>query len=237
MSKKEFDLSPIDFKIPNSEITIKIGKLPQKVKDKQSGLWIEVEPKPYMQVAQRLVWFNHEKSDWVIETEIESEFESASGQRYVRFKCSIKTPDGLTKRVARKTTQILSALDYDKCETGAIGRCLALLGYGTQYAQDDLEDDIVDAPTNLKTENKSEQKKETQKPLPKINPDIEKLGQTKFTAGIYAGKSFEEVFKLELSSEHKWSQTRIKELKEGKNVPEIAVKYLDYAQSLGVRLV
>lgn len=99
------------------------------------------------------------------------------------------------------------------------------------------DDDGESTKKEVVRENKPEPKKEVQASKPKINPDIEKLGQTKFTAGIYVGKSFEEVFKLELSSEHKWSQTRIKELKEGKNVPEIAVKYLDYAQSLGVRLV
>lgn len=133
----------LEFKIPGTEITIPIVLLPQSKKDKKSGQWIQLPPAPYMKVPQRLVWFNIEKPDWIMETEVELE-----GDSYVRFKCTIKDPSGKIMRTARKSKTIQTDKDYESAETGAIGRCLALLGYGTQYAEQDMEeDDLADAPS------------------------------------------------------------------------------------------
>lgn len=146
MQESKFDLTPIPFKIPNTEITIYLVKLPQWKKDKQQN-WHEQPPAIYMKVPQRLVWFNLEKPDWIIETDL-----TITEDATIQAKCLIKDPSGKIMRTAHKSIKYTNAKDWDAAETGAIGRCLALLGYGTQYASGELEeddDDPVDAPTAL----------------------------------------------------------------------------------------
>ena len=154
-----FDYSPIMFKIPGTEIELPIIKIPKKEKQ-PNGTWVEKEPTPYMQVPQRLVWFNHEKPDWIIETEIEREWEIPDKEgpiQLIRIKAVIKDPSGKVMRMARKTKEVYSSKDYDSCETGAVGRCLALIGYGTGYATQDIEEEeVIDSPTGLKKEIKSD---------------------------------------------------------------------------------
>lgn len=69
-----------------------------------------------------------------------------------------------------------------------------------------------------------------------INPDIDQLRSTKFTGGIYAEQTFEQVFNNELKTNHKWTKQRNKELSDGIAVPEIALKYLTFAKAMGVQL-
>ena len=266
---------PIEFTIPDSNTKITLIHLP--VKEKINGVYQITGYKPYMEVAQRLVWFNLIASDYILETEIEKEWEiqGKEGPIYlIRFRATLKDPQGKLLRVARKTKEIQSDKDYETCETGAIGRVLAYWGVGTQYATQDIEEgeDIADAPASLKKQGEKNESIQntgnirptsniTNKTLsnPKTTPDLiikpridvmesnrlldepfdselSDLGKTKFETGINTDKTFSEMFKEELSNNHKWARARLKEISTGKNPPEIAIKYLTYVETLGVNL-
>src|SRR5438105_11900744 len=65
--------------------------------------------------------------------------------------------------------------DYgEKAETGAIGRALAGLGYGTQFAPElDEEHRIVDAPVDRRT-SQEESNSTQRKPLASVRPTVAK---------------------------------------------------------------
>lgn len=126
--------------------------------------------KDYLPVQFRLVWFREQCPQGTIETEIvhldldketeEEVFVWNSEKR--RSEKSIKTGKGVAvvRAVVRdgkggiatgtKMEKAASFGDYlEKAETGAIGRALAALGYGTQFAPDlDEAHRIVDAPVD-----------------------------------------------------------------------------------------
>lgn len=103
---------------------------------------MDLKGKDYLQVCHRVQWFREEWPNGQINTERMSESPSQ-----VTYRATIyveHTDLGLTKLAnADKTVLIKSTLDYEKCETAAIGRALALCGYGTQFAQDLEEDDTL----------------------------------------------------------------------------------------------
>jgi hypothetical protein len=127
----------------------------------------------YLPVAWRLVWFRSLCPEGLIETEIvhldldkETEEEAfvwnAETRRNEKV---IKTDRGLA--IVRATvrdgkggvatgTKMEKAASFgdwlEKAETGAIGRALAALGYGTQFTDDELDElpRIVDAPVERK---------------------------------------------------------------------------------------
>ena len=122
-----------------SSITLKSGtKLPL----------MNLKGKDYLQVAYRLVWFREEHSDWSIETE----FLNQSDQSAV-CRATIKDALGRTIAISHKEE---SSKDFamghrEKAETGAIGRALALCGYGTQFEPEfDEGDRVVDSPMGSK---------------------------------------------------------------------------------------
>lgn len=115
---------------------------------------IQLKGKDYLQVAHRLQWFNEAADNFDIQTEV-IKFES--DESVVRAVISVLDKDGKVVRRASATKREDSkgfADHLEKAETGACGRALAMLGYGTQFAVADLDEGsrIVDAPvTNLKT--------------------------------------------------------------------------------------
>lgn len=112
---------------------------------------MSLKGKDYMTVQQRLIWFTEENPRYDITTD----FVRLTDEDAVA-KCTISiledTPQGV--RVIRKVTDYKtenasSFPDFvEKAATGACGRCLALLSYGTQFATADLDegDRIVDSP-------------------------------------------------------------------------------------------
>lgn len=199
MSKKEskYDLTPSLFKIPGTEVFIEIVKLPQwkKVNDE----WVEQTPADYMKVAQRLVWFNLEKKDWIIETDL-----AEIKEGFIQAKCTIKDPTGKVMRTAHKTLKYEGEKDWDSIETGAVGRALAMLGYGTQFASNELEeadDQPVDAPTTTikksvetgESKESLEAKKPTEKPKENLD-DIEAAGDYVIEVGVDAGKTIRQLW-------------------------------------------
>jgi hypothetical protein len=117
--------------------------------------------KAYLPVQWRLVWFRGQCPNGSIETEMihldldrETEEETREwNDAQKRYETVIKTGKGIAifRAVVKdgnggiatgtKTEKAAAFGDFiEKAETGAIGRALAGLGYGTQFAGDEIED-------------------------------------------------------------------------------------------------
>ena len=97
----------------------------------------------YLPVAARIAWFRKDYPYWSIITEVEQLADKA-----VVMKATIKDMLGAVIATARKKETEARFPDYiEKAETGAIGRALAMCGYGTLQAPEfDEQDRLADAP-------------------------------------------------------------------------------------------
>lgn len=126
----------------------------------------------YLPVQWRLVWYREQCPEGTIETEMihldldrETEEEVAvwnnekrrsekivkRAKGFVIFRATVKDGKG-GSATATKSEKAASFPDYiEKAETGAIGRALAELGYGTQFTGDELSEGhrIVDSPVDV----------------------------------------------------------------------------------------
>lgn len=104
--------------------------------------------KDYLPVAYRLVWFREEHPDWGIKTWVLSH-DPERGLAVVHAEVCDNT--GLLLASGTKMETVRGFSDYlEKAETGAIGRALGVLGYGTQFAPEFEEGDrLADAPQGL----------------------------------------------------------------------------------------
>ncbi|MBO0793829.1 MAG: hypothetical protein J2P36_23155 [Ktedonobacteraceae bacterium] len=132
---------------------------------------IQLKGKDYLPVCWRLVWFRERFPQGSIETEMlhldpdrETEEEAMAwnpekrrsekvlkqARGFVIFRATVK--DGLGGiATGTKSEKAASFPDYvEKAETGAIGRALAALGYGTQFTGDEFEEEhrIADSPVD-----------------------------------------------------------------------------------------
>jgi len=86
----------------------------------------------YLPVSARIVWFREEHPDWSIETEA---VEINHEKQYAIFRARICDGDGKLMATGTKKEDVKGFGDYiEKSETGAVGRALALCGFGTQFA-------------------------------------------------------------------------------------------------------
>lgn len=98
--------------------------------------------KPYLMVAHRIVWFREECPNHTILTEFVQLTES-----YAIAKATIKHGELILATSHKREDQKHFPDFMEKAETGAVGRALALIGYGTQFAPEfDEGDRIVDTP-------------------------------------------------------------------------------------------
>ncbi len=142
---------------------------------------IELQGKAYLEVKWRLVWFRSECPNGTIDTEevvvdldreVEAEVPTGNwianpnrpGKKmpeksvkrdkgYARFRAVVTDGKG-GRATATKSENAAAFPDFiEKAETGAIGRALAMLGYGTQFTGDELSEEhrIVDAPVERAT--------------------------------------------------------------------------------------
>ena len=97
----------------------------------------------YLPVAARIAWFRREHPYWSIMTKVEK-----WGDKAVVMKAVIKDMLGTVIAAARKKETEIGFPDYiEKAETGAIGRALAMCGYGTlQSPEFDEQHRFADAP-------------------------------------------------------------------------------------------
>jgi hypothetical protein len=105
---------------------------------------LNLRGRDYLEVKYRLVWFREDRPDWSIETNfVSANHESACARAVIR------NEEGRIIATSHKMENIKNFHDFlEKAETGAIGRALALIGYGTQFCADELDEGqrIVDAP-------------------------------------------------------------------------------------------
>ncbi|MGI4787441.1 MAG: hypothetical protein ACRYFS_01180 [Janthinobacterium lividum] len=86
----------------------------------------------YLPVSARIVWFRQEHPDWSIETEA---VEINHEKQYAIFRARICDGDGKLMATGTKKEDVKGFGDYiEKSETGAVGRALALCGFGTQFS-------------------------------------------------------------------------------------------------------
>lgn len=107
---------------------------------------MKLKGKDYLQVAWRLVWFREEHPDFGINAEALSLTDD-----HAVFKATITNQDGIQVSSGHGSESKKDFGDFiEKAETKAIGRALAMLGYGTQFAADELDEGerIVDSPIN-----------------------------------------------------------------------------------------
>ena len=104
--------------------------------------WEKVEI-DYLPVAARIFWFSRDHPDWSIVTKAVKLADKA-----VIMKAFITDPSGRIIAKARKKETEMGFFDYiEKAETGAVGRALAMCGYGTLQAPEfDERDRLADAP-------------------------------------------------------------------------------------------
>ena len=109
---------------------------------------IPLKGKDYLQVAWRLVWFRDEHPDWSISAEMLEHDED-----HAIFRAVICDENGCPKSTGHGSESKRDFGDFlEKAETKAVGRALAMLGYGTQFAADELDEGerIVDSPIDRK---------------------------------------------------------------------------------------
>ena len=128
---------------------LKLPKTKKVVGDNGMVKWEKTET-DYLPVAARIAWFRREHPLWSIITEVELQADKA-----VVMKATIKDMLGTVIATARKKETEIGFPDYiEKAETGAIGRALAMCGYGTLQAPEfDEQDRLADAPVEKKNPN------------------------------------------------------------------------------------
>ncbi|RJR12591.1 hypothetical protein C4588_01825 [Candidatus Parcubacteria bacterium] len=116
---------------------------------------IKVKGKDYLEVKFRLHWFRTEHKDWGIQTTIQK-LDLERGIAVV--KAEVFDEKGNLRSSGMKMELQKNFFDYcEKAETGAIGRALAALGYGTLQTFD-LDEGIengriADSPVQLPAKN------------------------------------------------------------------------------------
>lgn len=109
---------------------------------------LNLKGKDYLQVAHRIQWFNESESNFEINTSLVSCTEE---ETVARAEVIVKDTQGnvIKKATATKRENKSHFVDHtEKAETAALGRALAMLGYGTQFAISDLDEGerLADAP-------------------------------------------------------------------------------------------
>lgn len=110
---------------------------------------IKLKGKDYLEVKWRLVWFREEHPDWAITTLMTDHDKE---NKHCIFKATIADETGRVVSQGTGSESIKDFTDYiEKAETKAVGRALAMMGYGTQFAPELEEGErIVDAPVESK---------------------------------------------------------------------------------------
>lgn len=108
---------------------------------------LNLKGKEYLEVKWRLVWLREEHPDWSILTEL-----IGNAPDHTIARAQVSTREGHILATAHKREDQKHFPDHmEKAETGAIGRALALCGYGSQFSPEIEEGDrIVDAPADAR---------------------------------------------------------------------------------------
>lgn len=91
----------------------------------------KVQGRAYLPVDARIVAFREDHPEWAIETEVTF----TDDMNACIVKCSVKDETGRVLANGHKKESSAAFADFvEKAETGAIGRALKLMGYGTLNA-------------------------------------------------------------------------------------------------------
>jgi len=196
---------------------------------------IDLKGKPYLPVAERLVWFREVHQEWSIQTKL------VLGQDSCLATAWIRNTNKHIIAMAHKYEDKKGFADYiEKSETGAVGRALAMCGFGTQFCADELDekDRLADAPRNVSTQTTTMPPKENA-PLP---PPIGQVlsddpGSFKITFGKHKDKTLAMMGVVAVSGYIKWlsEQPKISDaarelIKQGKEFlkkPSTSKEYCD----------
>lgn len=113
---------------------------------------LNLKGKNYLQIAHRLVWLNEEVENFDIQSEfvrLEEDFATAKTTVTIFGTNANGQSIVIKKASAYKTEHAKHFPDFaEKSSTGALGRALAMLGFGTQFCSEELDEGerIVDAP-------------------------------------------------------------------------------------------
>lgn len=150
---------------------------------------IKLGNKDYLPVAARLHWLNEKEENFTIHTEIvklEDTYVICMGIVTVHDK------EGKVVKSARayKREDKTHFPDFlEKASTGAVGRALGMLGFGTQYTADEF-----DETTGLNADNTPRIVDTPQKPRPQAaRPQPTANGKYVLERGKHAGKAIDDV--------------------------------------------
>lgn len=112
---------------------------------------LNLKGKEYLQVMHRIQWFREENPKGILKTQmIEKNGEGKDAFAVFKAEIYVDSERGpMMIATGHKQESAGGFPDYiEKAESGAIGRALALCGYGTQFAADDLDegDRLADSP-------------------------------------------------------------------------------------------
>jgi len=119
---------------------------------------LSLKGKEYLQIMHRIQWFRSEQPTGVIKTSMLA-LAGEGANEYAVFKAEvfIETDKGAMMIATGHKKETRGGFDdfIEKAETGAVGRALALCGYGTQFASDDLDEGnrLADSPAPVLDKN------------------------------------------------------------------------------------
>jgi hypothetical protein len=127
-------------------------QLPRKQKDKATGQWTTVYD-DYLEVKWRVVMFREKYPHGRLTTD---EITVDLDRGYARYKAIVEDGEGGQATGYGTETQADFADYAERAETRAIGRALALMGFGTQFVGQDLTDGehVAEAPVATTTESR-----------------------------------------------------------------------------------
>lgn len=150
--------------------------------------------KDYLMVAYRIQWMNEEVSEFEINTDFPL---LTDEQTIARATVKLHFGNGISKiaTATKRETKKDFGDHTEKAETAAIGRALAMLGFGTQFAIADLDegDRIVDAPVvNTKADTEAEKKQPSAEPKKASSFRKPKTEEPKMVASVDASAAEKE---------------------------------------------
>jgi len=160
---------------------------------------IQLQGKDYLPVAWRLCWFRDICPEGEISTELVTlDLNRETTEEVMVWNNELKRKEKVVKQATgfcvfhatvadgkggsatgTKSEKAASFPDYiEKCETGAVGRALAMLGYGTQFTGDEFDEGerLADAPLDRgQVSDNGHKVVEADRVQPKATPGTEHL--------------------------------------------------------------